>query len=630
MKMNNKILTILFLYSVIVVQTFAFEGFDATHLFEERVKRLAKEEAKETLSEFELRTKGFVQNADVRPKQVGDVEQFNCFNIGKMEFEKIPAVLKKIGKNCYIYLEQGKNLSEQVLNKIVYQFDEYIYPTTTSYFGKEWNPGIDGDPKICLFFLDIRDGFDPSKSQLNYTSGYFFAGDEYSKEKEPMSNQREMLYLDIYPSNPEKKEYMSVVAHELQHMIHWHHDAMEHNWINESMSQLASFLNGFGHPQQVLSFWRNSDNNMLAWSESTMIANYGQVYMYGLYLATQLASDQASRKSLLRTIVECDLDGSAGILKAFKSKNIPISFQGIFSNFCVACFVNDPSFAKGLFSYKNFYPGIRLSSTRIFNRQPFSVKSSVKPWSARAFRFNLQGITGPIMISFQGAKQQADDQSKSSNSYAIAAILQDSKNRVPKKMEWLTLNNCKTDQILKTPAGQHDSLQVIVVNRGPVGKIEMAFAVSAPAAPISFSVTIKNNRPSTSSNVVVARSKMNKKVMRSVVEMIASQNEPLLSRIPGMNPDIDISASVESAELPAKIDHLNNQEEDILETVRYSIEDNEYWPFEDFVEIYQSSGREGKNNLYSLKNKLTDLLKFEATQNNSLELNTWLEKIRKL
>ncbi|MBF0547885.1 MAG: hypothetical protein HQM08_25830, partial [Candidatus Riflebacteria bacterium] len=480
---NRKFAFFLFLFFFVQLNLVsAFEGFDATHLFDKEAKALALKEKKETKAEYELRTKGFVQNADVRPKQVGDIESFNCFNLVSMQSEKIPAVLKKIGKYCYVYLEQGKTLDDAVLSKIVFQFDNYIYPTTTSYFGTEWNPGIDGDPKITLFFLDIRDGFDPSTSHFNFTAGYFYPGDEYSKDKNPNSNEREMLYLDIYPSNPSRKDYMSVVAHEFQHMIHWHHDALENTWLNEGMSQLSSYLNGFGHPKQVLAYWRYSDNNLMAWQDPTMIANYGQVYLFGLYLYSQLGKDLPSKKTILKSIVADELTGSAGIEHAFKKNNIGISFQGLFSNFCVANYLNDPNFANGLYSYKKFLEKMKFSSMCFFQKPPFSGRGTVKPWSARAIRFNLSGMTGPIMVSFQGSHEEADDDTKSPNSYAVAAVLLDSNNSKPPILEWLNLKQHKAEQILKTQAGAYDTLQLIVTHRGPIGQSEMPFACSAPSA----------------------------------------------------------------------------------------------------------------------------------------------------
>ena len=62
---------------------FAQDLFDATHLFEEEVSWLADNVQKESKDEFSIRTRGFVQYADTKPVEVGDVESFNSFNIAK-------------------------------------------------------------------------------------------------------------------------------------------------------------------------------------------------------------------------------------------------------------------------------------------------------------------------------------------------------------------------------------------------------------------------------------------------------------------------------------------------------------------------------------------------------------------
>ena len=66
-----------------------------------------------------------------------------------------------------------------------------IYPSDTSNFGSEPNPGIDNDPMITILLLNIRDGFNGSGS---FTAGYFDPGNEYPLSAYPYSNQREMFY----------------------------------------------------------------------------------------------------------------------------------------------------------------------------------------------------------------------------------------------------------------------------------------------------------------------------------------------------------------------------------------------------------------------------------------------------
>ncbi|NLF98214.1 MAG: hypothetical protein GX569_15895, partial [Candidatus Riflebacteria bacterium] len=204
------------------------ELIDVTGMFAEETRWLADNVAKETRDEFLFRTSGGISAyADSKTPELGDVEVFNTFNVATNKRERVRAQLKKIGKHCYVYLQEGKNVAANVITRIASEFDTKIYSNTRSMFGSEWSPGIDGDPRITLFLLDIQDGYNPRQGRRGFTAGYFYAGDCYNRKKKPESNEREMLYLDIYPSVPGSKEFMSVVAHEFQHMIHWNNDPKE-------------------------------------------------------------------------------------------------------------------------------------------------------------------------------------------------------------------------------------------------------------------------------------------------------------------------------------------------------------------------------------------------------------------
>ncbi|HNV70970.1 MAG TPA: hypothetical protein PKO06_14810, partial [Candidatus Ozemobacteraceae bacterium] len=433
---------------------------DGTHYFEEEARRLAETETRESLAEFDLRTKGIVQYADRKPLQVGDVLNFTIFNIASKKNEQIAAVLKRIGKHCYIWVERGRTVSNAAIERTARTFDEKIYPTNRAYFGAEWNPGIDGDPRIYLLFLDVRDGYNPSAGRGGFVAGYFNAGDCYPRAKSAGSNEKEIIYLDINPGNPDKPNYLSVLAHEFQHMIHWYHDAKEFTWVNESMSQLASYLNGFNHPSQVLAFMQGGDNNMLSWSSDNMLANYGQVYLFSYYVMKTFAQTVKEQATVTRYVVESDQNGSRGYLAALKKINENPQFKNIFRDFCVTNFLNDPNSAKGRYSY---YPQLQkflLRPMKHHNEPPFSGKGKVCSWSARAVKMNFAPFEGKVRVKFQGQKQVGD---RYTNEFDVAAVFLDSKRKTPPTVEWLPVKNFAVDCILNNLAGRHDTLMLVVV-----------------------------------------------------------------------------------------------------------------------------------------------------------------------
>ena len=76
---------------------------------------------------------------------------------------------------------------------------------------KEWfgdEPDVDGDSKIFILLDDIRDG------QGTYR-GYFYAVNEFPRTTYPISNEKELLMIDIYPSyTSAPAQTYGTIAHE--------------------------------------------------------------------------------------------------------------------------------------------------------------------------------------------------------------------------------------------------------------------------------------------------------------------------------------------------------------------------------------------------------------------------------
>ncbi|HNW37060.1 MAG TPA: hypothetical protein PKM25_19120, partial [Candidatus Ozemobacteraceae bacterium] len=422
------ILAGLLIWSATSMPASAQEWMDATHLFDDETRWLADNALKETKTDYLLRTRGLVMMADSKPAEVGDEVVFSTMNIAEKKPENTPAVLKKIGKHCYAFVEKGKTVSEAALDRAVKSFDEKIYPTNSSVFGSEWKPGVDNDERITLLFLDIKDGYQANGPNKGYVAGYFYAGDEYNKEQNPQSNEREMLYLDIFPADPTKETYLGVVAHEFQHMIHWHNDPKEHTWVNESMSQLATFLNGFDHPSQVMAFIKNPDNNLCAWSQETPIANYGQVYLFAYYMMTHaIAGGETERNAFVRDLVASKVHGTDGYETTLKAHGGKLSFSQYFDAFNVANHLNNSSIASSLYGYDKNLGKLRLDPMMTHKAAPFTGKGTIKCWSSRSVTFDISKVAGKISVTFAGQKQVAE---KYSNAWSVAAVMIDSSGKV--------------------------------------------------------------------------------------------------------------------------------------------------------------------------------------------------------
>jgi len=617
----GRILLILVLALTVSQPAISQDWIDATHLFDNETRWLADNALKETNSEFQLRTRGFVQSIDVKPPQIGDEVVFNSFDVSQMKALKIPGILKKIGKHCYVYVQKGKNIPPSVVDKSARVFDEKIYPTNNSIFGNEWNPGIDDDPKITLFFLDIQDGYQAGGSQKASAAGYFYAGDEYSKRQNPNSNEREMLYLDINPADPTKDSYMSVVAHEFQHMIHWHHDPKEYTWVNESFSQLATFLNGFDHPSQLFAFIRSPDNNLLAWSKDTAVANYGQAYLFAYYMASHLASNESDRNALIKAIVNDKLPGIRGIIGGFKKQGKKLTFTQVFDGFCVANFINDRSILGGFYGYDKMLGKLKLAPAKKFDNPPYIGKGDVKCWSSKAFQFDLRNCEGTIRIGFAGQRQVSKN---FSNAFAVSAILVNSSGRAPTKVEWLRLGPQGGDFVLRNTAGIHDTLFLVVCNHGPQDtNAELDFARSASAADFSFSISV--NRKGTAQRIAsLSNSRVSHRTARLMMSNIANRApmQDEMTRI--LQEKEGVVGSISEEGINNEVNRVVAEESLLLDSIRTGIEKGELESLRDFFSFYDQASDSGKQNLESLRSQIEDVLKFEVHQNNRSDLKEFV------
>lgn len=596
------------------------ELLNVTALFNEEARWLADNVAKETRDEFLFRDSGENAYADSKPPEVGDVEVFNAFNVRAGKHEKIRARLKKIGKHCYLYLQEGKKVDSAAITNIVKEFDTRIYQNTRSMFGSEWSPGIDGDPRIILFLLDIQDGYNPQQGRRGYTAGFFYPGDCYNRKKKPESNEREMLYLDIYPSVPGSKEFMSVVAHEFQHMIHWNHDPKEFTWVNESLSQLSQFLCGYGHPPQVSAFIRNPHNNLAAWSDDDMIANYGHVYLWSYYISIRIASTDDRRRAFVRRMVAQTSQGFSGLNAAIKKQGIKNNVRNLFRSFCLANYLNDDRIERGAYGYDKPLAKFALRPDLRLERPPFEVKGRVKCWSARAVQINSASLRGKeVSVMFAGQKVQAGEYS---NSFDVALVTYSSAKKQLPEVFWVNIKDFKASQKIKISA-VHDRMLMLVVNRGPeVMKVEQAFARGSAPAAFSFAVrpvgsTGRAPRVASTRNARSSGSRPNRARSRSIIEEIAKS--------PGLEESTETMLSsrgtaeepVAEVEFDFGFQKVADSEDLIIDTAREEIAEGSVEVIEEFLKLYASASDLEKSRLHTLRSRLRDILTFEQMQGNA-------------
>ncbi len=165
---------------------------------------------------------------------------------------KVNATLQASGTYSEVYVEDGRTVDAAVINDIISEFDNNIYPKLTTNFGSPSD--IDNNGKVTLLLLDIKDTYQDEND--SYIGGYFFSVDLFSQDeltgigypRHYKSNEREMLYIDINPGDPTSESLKSTVAHEFQHLINFSNNVIVENgypmpvWVDEGFAMAAEAI----------------------------------------------------------------------------------------------------------------------------------------------------------------------------------------------------------------------------------------------------------------------------------------------------------------------------------------------------------------------------------------------------
>lgn len=250
---------------------------------------------------------------------VGHKDVFNVSDIENRNYYTITATVKKVTNHAYWYAQDGRAVDQAALDKMAAAFEQTIYPTDRQLFGSEWTPGVDNDPRITVLLAPLRGA-----------GGSYSAADEYTRAVNPFSNEREMIYIS---TGGGWVGLESTLAHEFQHMIHWHEHPNQDIWLNEGSSVLASALNGYTVLGVDGDFMRDPDVQLNAWQASPGLArpNYGAAFLFLDYLRTHYGGDP-----VIRAVISAPEPGVKAIDTALASLGYSDRFVDAFKKWTLA------------------------------------------------------------------------------------------------------------------------------------------------------------------------------------------------------------------------------------------------------------------------------------------------------
>lgn len=313
---------------------------------------------------------------------VGEQDGFWIAEGAGEAYSEITATLRYVGAHAAWWVEDGVSYAEAGLAVAARRFDEQTYPTNRRYFGEEWLPGVDNDPRIQIVNGRLSSGI----------GGYYSSSDEYPSAVNPHSNQREIIYINLEAYSPGDTHYDAVIAHEFQHMIHWHNDSNESTWVDEGLSELAVYLNGYGRDRWSSVFANEPDTQLNAWSDNpgNTGSHYGASYLFMRYFADRFGPER------VRALVASDNGGVSGIDKALTADGV--GFDAVFRDWVVANYLNDTSIAGGRYGYDDLDISIHVERAL----SPGQSWGDVVQQYATDY-LEIRPAGGPAVVRFKGA-----------------------------------------------------------------------------------------------------------------------------------------------------------------------------------------------------------------------------------
>jgi len=319
---------------------------------------------------------------------------------------QVASTCRAVGTNCYVFVEDaswGSRVTQSAVDAVAKAFDlstpanpsKGIYQMDVEAFGNP--PDVDGDPKIIILILDIRDGFTGSGG---YIAGYFYAYNEFpASGQTPTSNVAEIYFLDCNPLNLVSQAGinlgMSFAAHEFQHMIHFNYNRLSDTFTNEGCSLMAEVY--CGYPIENQSPWANETNHYLFdWRRGDLdlvLNDYSRASRFFLYFKEQF------EMSIFKDIVQIGVLTGSARLDAALALHVPVTarrFADIFPDWLIANMLNDVS-VNPKWGYT--YAGLKKAVPKVFlSPNVSSTMEAVQPLAAAYYSFS-SGTSLTVNIS---------------------------------------------------------------------------------------------------------------------------------------------------------------------------------------------------------------------------------------
>jgi hypothetical protein len=281
--------------------------------------------------------------------------------------------LRSVGENVEIWVANdlafGPNdprpahvVTQEQVDKLRDEFDSNIYPKATEFFG---TPDVhDGSHSPLPDMVGLPDGYYEGSDKVimlvdniqddNYTNPdypFFVAGFYWQTLENYMDRNIITIDTNSWETRLEST-FFGTTIHELQHLIHADNDGAEETWINEGMSTFSEYLGGYGHDDRSINFYLDHpENSLVNWDDHRSattgpetIADYGQVYLFTLYMNDKFG------KEFIRDLATSDVVGIDGVNQTLAKHGYTEDFTQVYQNFITALALDSNQPGDGVYN----------------------------------------------------------------------------------------------------------------------------------------------------------------------------------------------------------------------------------------------------------------------------------------
>ncbi|QOR66421.1 immune inhibitor A [Cytobacillus suaedae] len=272
--------------------------------------------------------------------------------------------LRSVGENVEIWVANDLSFPEgdprpaqvvtqEQVDKLRDEFDSNMYPVATGFFGM---PDVhDGSHSLLADLGYVPPGYYEDSEKIimlvdnikddNYTDPtypFFVAGFYWGTLETYIDRNIVTIDTNSWETRLEST-FFATTIHELQHLIHADNDGAEETWLNEGMSTFSEYLGGYGHGEGSINFYLDHpENSIVNWDEHRVtatgpetIADYGQVYLFTLYMYDKYG------KEFIRQLATSEVVGMDSVNKVLADFGASEDFTQVYQNFITALALDD-------------------------------------------------------------------------------------------------------------------------------------------------------------------------------------------------------------------------------------------------------------------------------------------------